>query len=236
MTVISIGWYVEMLKKKISNYLVIISILITGCGKYSEQGSETYKEKVSNDENIIYSEESGNDSAATEKNAESMSEYDEIIEKLNKLNISSKWEDIVNLMGEPDYTRGSGLVHFCWEFSGYVVECTMYGDELVADVKNKDNNEVTRVIGHSEETLKMVVNLQDNVKPGMTLTDFVSLLGDYDEEDKDTYIWNNYSEIQFTAFEGKYGMYMVGISKLNNHIFEIMNDEIAEKFIQKNKE
>lgn len=142
-----------MSKKVIAILLMSALVLSFACGCKNNDTESTSSTASKVDSSVSSSTESSKQNESkTESSKQSESstdkDYEEMMSYVNKLSPELTYEQVFDILGEPDGQGGSGIVRFKWNFGKYAIIMNDLNNAL--GIYNSDTDEFTVIYSKDE--------------------------------------------------------------------------------------
>ena len=143
-----------MSKKVITILLMSALVLSLACG-CKNNDTESTSSTVSKTESSVSSstESSKQSESSTESSKQSESstdkDYEEMMSYVNQLSPELTYEEVIEILGEPDSTFDGGLYLSIWDFGKYTI--IIQGSNAILTICDSENDKETRVYPKQNE-------------------------------------------------------------------------------------
>lgn len=143
-----------MSKKVIAILLMSALVLSLACG-CKNNDTESTSSTVSKTESSVSSstESSKQSESSTESSKQSESstdkDYEEMMSYVNQLSPELTYEEVIEILGEPDSTFDGGLYLSIWDFGKYTI--IIQGSNAILTICDSENDKETRVYPKQNE-------------------------------------------------------------------------------------
>ena len=137
-----------MLKKIMVAFLLSALLLSLACGCKNNDTENTSSTDSKVESSVSSSTESSKQSeskAESSKHSEASTDkdYEEMMSRVNKLSPELTYEQVYEIMGEPDKTVGSGINYDFYKFGRYTVEIIDFNYSV--SIYDKETKETTKI-------------------------------------------------------------------------------------------
>ena len=119
----------------------------TESSKQSESSTESSKQSESSTESSKQSESSTESSKQSESSTDK--DYEEMMSYVNQLSPELTYEEVIEILGEPDSTFDGGLYLSIWDFGKYTI--IIQGSNAILTICDSENDKETRVYPKQNE-------------------------------------------------------------------------------------